>query len=307
MEDALRTSLAWLAAICLTVYWGAVVVKLVRLGRKLRKDPNALPRERVGQLMRVVWYPVILVVLVALWAVATGAAEAWARQVPGLHAWLVPALAPTPGWLAAALPAAGVAIAGTAYTFVCWRRMGRSWRIGIDPKETLELVRSGPYRFVRHPIYATRMAIDLAVLVMVPALLLLVALGTDILLLQIEARREEAYMERTHGSAYASYRRQGTRTPYDGCSAQPRRPRERCPAVDSPQRIPATHAPLDDVGALQRRPDRGGIGAAGPAALAGRRTMRRDADGPRSAGGRSRRRARALHRRDAGADRRPRG
>ena len=42
---------ALVAAVAVTVYWGAVLVKLVRLGRKLGKDPNALPRERVGQLV----------------------------------------------------------------------------------------------------------------------------------------------------------------------------------------------------------------------------------------------------------------
>lgn len=31
--------------------------------------------------------------------------------------------------------------------------MGRSWRIGVDPGERLDLVTAGPFRVIRHPIY----------------------------------------------------------------------------------------------------------------------------------------------------------
>src|SRR3954467_2442849 len=57
---------AMIATGCLGVYWFWVVVKLVKLGRKLGKDPNAMPRERVGQLMRVAWYPCIALLLMGL-------------------------------------------------------------------------------------------------------------------------------------------------------------------------------------------------------------------------------------------------
>jgi protein-S-isoprenylcysteine O-methyltransferase Ste14 len=83
--------------------------------------------------------------------------------------------------------------------------MGRSWRIGIDPAEKLELVSIGPYRWVRHPIYATRMGIDVCAWVMLPTVLMGVTAGIDILLMQIEARREETYMLATHGAGYENY------------------------------------------------------------------------------------------------------
>jgi protein-S-isoprenylcysteine O-methyltransferase Ste14 len=84
--------------------------------------------------------------------------------------------------------------------------MGRSWRIGIDPNEKLELVSTGPYRFVRHPIYALRMVINVCACVMAPSLLVLLSAGVDFLLLQIEARREERYMESKHGTEYQRYK-----------------------------------------------------------------------------------------------------
>jgi protein-S-isoprenylcysteine O-methyltransferase Ste14 len=196
------------AAVCLTIYWVWVVVKLVQLGRKLGKDPNAMPRERVGQLMRLVWYPCILALLVGLWVASAVGPARVARWPEWAQYPFILLIGPfTPGWYYAAAAAAVLCVVGTACTFVCWRKMGRSWRIGIDPKEKLALVCTGPYRYVRHPIYALRMGINAAVMVMAPTPLVIMAAGVDIVLLQIEARREERYMESKHGAEYATYKK----------------------------------------------------------------------------------------------------
>lgn len=195
---------ALIAAVCLTVYWAWVLVKLVQLGRKLGKDPNAMPRERVGQLMRLLWYPCIFVLLVGLWVAATVSPGrlAESRAAP-LVAWLWP---PGFAWWAAVIPATILCVGCTLFTFVCWRKMGRSWRIGIDPNEKLELVSTGPYRFVRHPIYSLRMVINVCAFLMAPTPVVLLTAGIDFVLLQIEARREEKYMESKHGAEYARYK-----------------------------------------------------------------------------------------------------
>ena len=55
---------------------------------------------------------------------------------------------PALGWFAATLTLLGV-------LFAIWARvhLGRNWSAGPAVKEKHELVVSGPYRFVRHPIY----------------------------------------------------------------------------------------------------------------------------------------------------------
>jgi len=198
---------AILAALCLTVYWGWVLVKLIRLGGKLGKDPNAMPRERVGQAMRLLWYPCILALLTGLWMAAS------ATRLDHWPAWTQAMLRPlwteqSAGmwWWAAVIPAGILCLVGTVFTFVCWRKMGRSWRIGIDPGEKLEIVSTGPYRYVRHPIYALRMVINVCVFLMAPTFLVLITAGIDFVLLQVEARREERYMESKHGAEYARYK-----------------------------------------------------------------------------------------------------
>ncbi len=184
-------------ALCLTIYWAAVFVKLIKLARKIGKDPNAMPRERVGQLMRVIWYPAIIVMLVHGW---------WYSIAPNHGPWLKSIAPPADKVNLTILVIATILIVlGTVITFVCWRKMGRSWRIGIDPGEKLELVSSGPYRYVRHPIYAIRIGMLICAMIAIPTWVMIITCLTDILLLQIEARREEAYMTATHGDVYRGY------------------------------------------------------------------------------------------------------
>src|SRR6476620_10287488 len=92
-------------------------------------------------------------------------------------------------------------------TLVCWKRMGRSWRMGIDPNEKTQLVVAGPYAYVRHPIYALQSLLLLASFVAVPNALMLVVMLLGMILLQWEARREENYLLRVHGAQYEDYLR----------------------------------------------------------------------------------------------------
>ena len=187
---------AIIIATCLTIYWGTVVVKLIRLARKIGKDPNAIPREPVGQLMRVVWYPVVIIWITFCWLYGL---NRWTGQI-----WLPTDVASW--WPIVSFFAAFLALDATVLTFICWRKMGRSWRIGIDPNEKTELVVTGPYRYVRHPIYALSVAIGLCAIVAVPSVPVLIVAGIHVLFLQIEARREESYLIKVQGKVYEDYR-----------------------------------------------------------------------------------------------------
>jgi protein-S-isoprenylcysteine O-methyltransferase Ste14 len=49
----------------------------------------------------------------------------------------------------------GVACVAAGLAFSCWARyvLGRNWSGIVTVKEDHELIRTGPYRYVRHPIY----------------------------------------------------------------------------------------------------------------------------------------------------------
>ena len=182
-----------IAGCCLLVYWGTVVAKALRFARKEAHDANVIPRERTGQLLRVIWLPLIIGWCVQPWLqISSGGATA-AREL-GTFGFAVAFLGAT------------LCVVATVATFSCWREMGKSWRIGIDPGEKTQLVFTGAYRFVRHPIYALSIVLITGTLLTTPTLPMLAIALIHSVLLQIEARREEAYLLEKHGDSYAEYR-----------------------------------------------------------------------------------------------------
>ena len=189
----------FVCACVLVVYWGTVAVKARRLARKIGKDPNVIPRETVGRWMRLIWAPTVAAWCVQPWLAVFGVG--W-RTV-----WLGRLLKPVqPVAVLAAIMGSLLAVVALILTMLCWRRMGLSWRIGIDPGERTELVVQGPYRLVRHPIYALSILLMLGVVLTIPTALMLVTAGIHIIMLQIEARREETYLLKIHGPQYGRYK-----------------------------------------------------------------------------------------------------
>jgi protein-S-isoprenylcysteine O-methyltransferase Ste14 len=102
-------------------------------------------------------------------------------------------------------PAVAIAFAALYGTLICWRKMGRSWRMGIDPGEKTQLVFTGAYAYVRHPIYALSSLLMLASVTAVPAPLMMAVAAIHLCFLQWEARREERYLVQLHGTDYSTY------------------------------------------------------------------------------------------------------
>ncbi len=100
----------------------------------------------------------------------------------------------------------GLALFVAGLGLAVWARiyLGRNWGMPMTEKDDPELVTSGPYRFVRHPIYS---GILLAILGSALAtslywLIALVALGVYFV---YSARVEERLMTSSFPSAYRSY------------------------------------------------------------------------------------------------------
>ncbi len=104
-------------------------------------------------------------------------------------------------WIGVMLLAAGLA-------FAVWARvhLGRNWSGAVTLKHDHELVRSGPYRLVRHPIYTGMLLAILATAIVIGQWRGLIAFVLITGALLIKLRTEERFMNETFGSEYARYR-----------------------------------------------------------------------------------------------------
>jgi protein-S-isoprenylcysteine O-methyltransferase Ste14 len=109
---------------------------------------------------------------------------------------------PLYAWMGVALTAAGVGIA-------IWARwhLGSNWSGVVTLKEGHELIRTGPYRAIRHPIYTGMLLAILGSAVSVGEIRGLLALVIAWLSFYVKARREESFLKEEFGAAFAEHER----------------------------------------------------------------------------------------------------
>ena len=88
------------------------------------------------------------------------------------------------------------------------RALGRHWRIDAGLSPSHELVTSGPYRFVRHPIYTSMLCVLLATGVMItPWWLLSLSLLVFLAGTEIRVRIEDRLLGSRFGNLFRDYQR----------------------------------------------------------------------------------------------------
>ena len=163
------------------------------------------------------------IVLSVYWELAARHASQPATRESGasraLHLALVGAgqlvlLLPIPGlrarWVAPlpAVIAVGLAIEVAAVAFSIWARrtLGRHWSGAITTKVGHELIRSGPYRWVRHPIYTGMFALSIGTALVSGEMHTLVGFALLIVAFARKIALEERLLARTFGAEWQDYR-----------------------------------------------------------------------------------------------------
>jgi protein-S-isoprenylcysteine O-methyltransferase Ste14 len=105
-------------------------------------------------------------------------------------------------WLAVLITAAGVAIA-------FWARfhLGSNWSGVVTLKEGHELIRTGPYRTIRHPIYTGILIAFLGNAVLIGQVRGLIGLVIIWASFYIKARREESFLAQEFGPNFNEHTR----------------------------------------------------------------------------------------------------
>ncbi|MEE9452330.1 MAG: isoprenylcysteine carboxylmethyltransferase family protein [Gammaproteobacteria bacterium] len=186
----LRQTLVFATAL---LYWGGVYINAKRVKKQIGHSPNLKPRSTKEWGLWLSWLFVIL---------------AWMGQalfLPLLQAQLlftpVNFMPPLSNFIFSSL----LVILGYAGTLWCYRTMQDSWRIGINTAEKLTLVTTGPYRYVRHPIYTLQMIILIAMGMLIPTLFSLGFIILHFICCAIKASDEEKYLLASQGQPYQLY------------------------------------------------------------------------------------------------------
>jgi protein-S-isoprenylcysteine O-methyltransferase Ste14 len=174
-----------------------------------------------GYIIIVCWAVFVIVWLVAAFRAKRtverqSLLSALAHRIPIVFGWWLlayPRLSPIvnriviPRTALSQIVGVAVCVAGLSFTLWARRVLGGNWSSDVTFKRDHELIRTGPYRIVRHPIYTGLLVMCLGTAIEIGALRgvigsLLVGVG-----FWIKLNQEERFLLRHFSEAYPSYQR----------------------------------------------------------------------------------------------------
>ena len=183
----------WLAAVIIVVYSGLSIIKIhYELRARRLGEPTVIRESRP--------YAILLAVFIC-YEVGTLAIYLFA---PHWLAWANIPLAPWLRWV-------GATICLLTLPWFAWVHhvLGRNFSSTLNIRANHTLVTSGPYRWVRHPMYTAFYVLHLATILATANLFLgLTWLGGLAAVISLRVDREEAMMIRQFGEEYRAYMRQ---------------------------------------------------------------------------------------------------
>ncbi len=93
-----------------------------------------------------------------------------------------------------------------AWIVIAQAQMARSWRIGIDEQHETDLVTSGVFTWSRNPVFLGMLLSLLGLFLVMPNALTLLLFVISWVVIQIQVRLEEEFLEKQHGEQYRNYR-----------------------------------------------------------------------------------------------------
>ena len=174
------------------IYWAGVFIQIHRVRKHIGRSPNVRPRGWKERSLWLGWFVVV---------------AGWLTQPLVIGKLNCSLFSLIPCWMGPIGFFLGflVMLFGYAGTQWCYTVLGDAWRMGIRRREKTALVKNGPYRYVRHPIYLFQIAMLLGAILLLPTSFSFILLFVHLLCVFIKAADEETYLLHVHGSEYQVY------------------------------------------------------------------------------------------------------
>lgn len=188
MESIFRFAF-WFVFVVMIVMQACFACRVRLAGEHVPADRKAMEREGSGWTIVRAIRSVALVASVVLYAIHPSWLGVLSVPLPDLMRWI------------------GVALGVAGLAVYAWSRatLGREWSSQLEMREQHHLVTTGPYAWIRHPIYSALLSF-LASIALVSANWLFIALLVfSIVDLTLRIPREEEMMVARFGDEYAAY------------------------------------------------------------------------------------------------------
>ena len=113
-----------------------------------------------------------------------------------------------PRTLASAVAGLSVQAASVLFYFWAWRNLGRWWSGAVRIREGQRIVRSGPYRVLRHPMYTAMMGMYAGSAIVSGRYLGLIGVAVAAIAYWRKIQMEERVLQEAFGEAYGTYRKE---------------------------------------------------------------------------------------------------
>ncbi len=179
--------------VCLAL--GIVVFILLRLYYSIRSrithDLLPIPPEKR-------WIKIPSIIIIAAWG---SAVILWLIK-PDWLGWSLLALPEWLGWMGVGLMTIGLGLMAWAH-----ETLGGSFSATLEIRAPRQLITAGPYKFLRHPMYAAILISSLAVCLITGSwFIFLLSIPLQILSWMLRVPSEEALMVEEFGASYVEYR-----------------------------------------------------------------------------------------------------
>jgi protein-S-isoprenylcysteine O-methyltransferase Ste14 len=160
-----------------------------RAGERLMPDTTAVRREGLG----------VFVLRVASFFLLIGLLAAYWLDPPWMHALRLP----LPAWLRWA----GFGLGLLSLALLAWTEaaLGAQWSAQLQLRDEHELITTGPYARVRHPLYTSVLGFGLGVALLTAHVLFVVFAILGPVGVMVRAPKEEQMLLERFGEAYRAY------------------------------------------------------------------------------------------------------